>query len=282
MNARSWMVALGLVGSLASAHAEDQVTVEVTSTGTGAKRVLAYAVPAGTTQAPSLGMTLKSTTQMMGQQVAFELPELTAKLEVSAGAPQAKGTPISVTYSSVAFASRPTGLGAMVGGPLEASLQGAKASLVLAADGRARDLEVKMASAIGQDGAEAVDLERWFVPLPTVPLGQGAVWKAHVVGTAPNGLEITVDTTYTLTDLSETGATLALVLESAAAPGTMDTKGMKAKVTSSTTSGTGTQTLRFDRPMPLSARLELTSKMDLLVQGMATTQTSEIVLTVGE
>lgn len=261
------------------AFAGDDVTLTVTNEGTGDKAPLRYAVTAGTKATRKMSMKLDLTTALLGREVPVDVPTIHTMLDAEVTGTEAETFDLRFAYRE-AKADKAGGLGGMAAKPVVDGLEGATGTLTSTTRGELVDAAVALDVGTDAGSQESFDVRQWVVPLPEAPLGVGATWTAVQKGAAPNGLVMEQTSTYTLTARTKTTATLSVELVQHTEPGTIEADGTKVDIQSMEGKGAGTVTLQFDSPLPAKASLETTVTSTMLLQGMNTTQTAKVVVTI--
>ena len=178
--------------------------VRVVDAGAAPRAVLKYDVPAGQKQSTDMRMAMELEVRASGNDLPRQkVPDLVMRLDLVATTRDAAGVHVDGVISKVATEPKSDDekkLAKSMGAAL-AGIQGLKMAYVATADGRVRDIKIAAGGAVDSAALQMLDqlkqsFDSMVVPLPTEPVGVGAVWQ--VVGRMKAGAEVVQFSRYTL------------------------------------------------------------------------------------
>jgi hypothetical protein len=215
-----------------------EVTTTVIEKGEEPKYVLRYALPAGSTSAYTTALDMS--VAYGDQKTTLPHVELDQGVSVDRVDPKTGAMDVTVVLADLRHEASPelAGYDAMKGMVLHGTLL---------PSGETRGMEIDPTSVPAQVRDQLSEpaqiLDQVLVVLPDVPVGAGAKWS--VERTAHEGtIDIHLDTTFELLEVTETTATLHAVSETTADPQSLSING--ATVTLDSLSGRGDVTETFD------------------------------------
>ena len=250
----------------ASCSTDDPPQITVADPGAEPRSVMELSPTAGETV--ELDMTVHTeTTQTLGgeAQPQQEIPAMIFGLAVTIDEVTDEQISMSVVYDRAEFDSDDPQLQAAM-----ESMVGITSTLVTDRSGVFIDGNVDTASVDDPALAATIDqmgaqLEQLAFPLPTEPVGAGAVWD---VATAidSNGVVFCSTTTYRLTEFDGDAYAFETEVTQQAQPTTLEQGTATIEVLEGTGSGSGTSTGSLSFPMAVSASSTASNTMLLLVE----------------
>ncbi len=253
-------------------------TVKVIDAGAEPRSVLRYDLPEGAKQSTDMRMAMVFEVRASGNDMPRQkVPELVLRLDLTALSRSAEGVRVEGVISKVS--TEPTSdeerkLAAGMSRAL-ASIQGLRVSYLTTPEGRVRDVSIANGKNVDAAALSMVDqlkqsFDSMVVPLPSEPVGVGAVWQA--VGRMKAGAEVVQFTRFTLKKKDAGVIELTTELTQLAANRSMSMPGNGVTGTLIEFRSHGSGTLRSDlrKLVPESARAEIAGHVVTSVAGVGT------------
>jgi len=178
--------------------------VRVLDAGAEPRSVLRYDIPAGAKQSTDMRMAMELELRAAGNDLPRQkIPDLVMRIDLTAATRDAAGVHVEGVISKVT--TEPKGedekkLARSMSAAL-AGIQGLALSYVATPDGRIRDVKIAAGAKVDPTALSMLDqmkqsFDSMVVPLPTEPVGAGAVWQ--VVGRMKAGAEVLQFSRFTL------------------------------------------------------------------------------------
>lgn len=250
--------------------------VRVLDAGAEPRAVLRYDIPAGTKQSTDMRMAMQLEVRASGNDLPRQkIPDLVLRIDLDAATRDAAGVHVEGIITKVTTEPKDDeekklarGMSAALAG-----IQGLKISYVATPEGRVRDVAIAKGAKVDSTALSMLDqmkqsFDSMVVPLPTEPVGVGAVWQ--VVGRMKAGAEVVQFAHFTLK--KRTGDQIELESEltqlAAARAVSMPGNGMTGKLEEFRSSGKGSIRADLRKLVPERASGDVDGHVVSTVQGV--------------
>ena len=266
------IIGLAFSSTVIAPAAAAEPKVEVVNAGSGQKAELRFAPKKGLTESFEVQLDLETTMNMGGPgAMPINLPPLVLTLTGTVTDVESNGN-IHYTYELTKSTTlEKEGIDKTLKGAMEAEtakLVGMKGEVVMSPIGQRLSSKILPPPGAGEEQVDRMkqSMNHAAVPLPTEPVGVGAVWRVTQV-VKENGLTLDQTNTYTLKE--HTGSTIVLQTELTQQVGDGPAfnpdlpPGATADIASLTSQGSGETILALDHLFPTKATLD--HKLDTLI-----------------